>query len=186
MAKKLYLYKLLSNIAHPPRKSEASEGVFISEHWNIIGLDRTLWRTNKIRNFEQSFDIKQFEVRQNKFDLLILTAEKIGIKLIKIDFLHDLTDEEDELLFDILRIEDTNKIINFIYEQRFECGNDVEQVTFIDKGKPIRNWISLSREGVLTLNSNEENPQEVISQVPIGVLSGTYLPIPDEIEERYL
>lgn len=167
-----------------PIHNSVSDGIFVARQWPLLGLDRNIWRGNKIKDFERNNPLKQFEVRQNKFDLLVYNAEKIGIQLIRINFTNDLLDEEHEELIQLLRRNDSESILEFIEEQRYELGNDIEEITFTEKNASFNNKITLSREGVLTIDSNEENPQNVISKESIGVLSGTFLPNFDDQGER--
>jgi hypothetical protein len=172
--KKLYLYKMLSD--HVQSQDNNEDGVFIAKNGSLLGLDRNKWRGNEISEFEQSYPLKPFEVRQKKFDLLISYAKDIPLDIRRINFSNDLLEEEHDNLKNFLRSHDFQGLLEFIEEQRYEFGNDIEEITFVDNEFLANYPVTLSRNGVLTVDDLEEKIPEVISTIPIGVLSGTFLP----------
>ncbi|WP_042348225.1 hypothetical protein [Bacillus massiliigorillae] len=182
MVKKLYLFKLLSkyNQNKPPLHTNLDDGIFISENNTILGLDRSNWKDHKIKNFRNEYIIKPFEVRQNKFDQLLLSLDKFNADLIKISFTNDLFDDEHADLLSLIRSKDIDGLIKFVNEQRYEFGNDIEEITFKDKQKRIHENISFSRNAVLTAEIEENKLEDIISSRPIGLLAGTYFPFTEE------
>ncbi|MFU1795428.1 hypothetical protein ACM1RC_16300 [Paenibacillus azoreducens] len=173
MSKKLFMYRLLSNEV---TNVENDEGIILSYKWNLIGLDRHIWKDEKIRNLSRQLNIRAFEVKQNNFDLLLTSAPLLDITIVKVEFSDDLSEEEHEELVYILRNKKFEALTEFIDTQRYEFEKDIEQITF--RFNYISNFhnITFSRDGVLTVDLNDGELRNLISTEPIGLLSGLYLP----------
>jgi hypothetical protein len=182
--KKVYLYRLLSDLFNNSVSSNIEDGIFVANNWPLLGLDRKIWRGDKIKAIENTLPLKSFEVRQKKFDLFISYSNEFDIDLLRIDFTNELLDTEHDEIKGLLRSKDIKGLLDFIDEQRFDLGNDVEEITFIENKHLPHTAISFSREAVLTLELNEENLPDIMSTEPIGILAGTYIPFIEEERDR--
>lgn len=176
------MYRILPGYKDTPFHSNEQDGVFLSHNWPLLGLDRQIWRGQKVKKFQTEIPVKPFEVRQKKFDLLISISKEIGIRLIKINFSNDLYEEEHIALLSLIRMSDIEGILQFIEQQRYDFGNDIESITFLVDDSNPKEHVTFTREGVLISDIDDEQElEDMLSSLPIGVLSGTYLPNLEEL-----
>lgn len=173
VTKKLFLYRLLGNHNDSPPFDLSKNGVIISNKWPLMGLDRHIWRGDKIRDFEKSFRLKPFEVEQDNFDLFIRLANNIGIKILHVEFSEELSEEEDQQLRNIIRTNSTDQLLDFIEFQRDEMARDVEGITFLIDSFKTFCPIKFTRNAVLTVEQNDEvSPHSIMGAIPVGLLAG--------------
>jgi hypothetical protein len=182
MSKKLYMYRILPGYQEHSFCSNTQDGIFLSNNWPLLGLDRQVWRGQDFRKFETEISVKPFEVRQKKFDLLIATSKSMGVKLIKIEFTNDLNENEHIELINLISASKLEDILRFVEQQRYDFGNDIQSITFLVEGSNFKEHVTFTREGVLISDIDDQELSDVLSSSPIGVLTGTYLPNPEELE----
>jgi hypothetical protein len=102
--------------------------------------------------------------------------------LIRIKFSNELMEEEHGQLIEFLREKNINELLEFVYEQRYDFGNDVEEITFKNKSSEINERVSVSRNAVLTADIKDDKIIELMSTEPIGMLAGTYIPYSSDSE----
>jgi hypothetical protein len=186
MVKKFYLFRMLDtpNPSESPLTSNYSKGVIKSDIWPLLGLERKLWKDYKINSIQDKYVLKPFEVRQKKFNQLVESLDQFGVDLVRINFANDLYDDEHKTLIDLIRGKDINGLLEFIEEQRYDFGNDIEEVTFKEKDKKIHESVTFSRNAVLTAPLDDQDFTELISSKAIGLLAGTYIPVSEDGSER--
>lgn len=172
MTVKMYLYKLLSNEATVVE----TDGVASSDIWNLMAFDRTKWRSQKLRSIVSKYKLKPFEVNQNDFDLMINYSNEMKIKILDIEFVDKLSEQDTDDLNDVIRKAFVEQLIDFVHYQRYENQNDILNLTFRFDHISKYHLINFSSDAVLTLERVEENINEILSTQPIGVLAGKYMP----------
>lgn len=177
MTVKLYLYKLLSNEA----TIVETDGVASSDMWNLMAFDRTKWRSQKLRAIVSKYKLKPFEVNQNDFDLMINYSKEMKIKILDIEFVDKLSDQETDDFNTIIQKALVEKLIDFIQLQRYENQNDIMNLTFRFDNISQYHLINFSSDAVLTLERVDENLNDILSTQPIGVLAGKYMPFESSI-----
>jgi len=173
--KKFYLYKALINNAHDNFETNM-DGIIWSNDFSLLGFDRKIWRGDKIKSVEDLLCLKPFEVEQRSYERLIMLSKRIGITVLSITFTDELSSDEIDELIVLLHTNEPEDLIAFIEEQRFQNLNEIEEITFAsinDSGKA--DYISCSRNAVLTLDADDRNINHFLSAPSIGVLSGNYL-----------
>ena len=179
--RKFYLYRMLQNQSHGNAEI-TEEGVIWSEDRSLLGLDRMLWRGDRIQSVEQILRLKPFEVEQRSYERLITLADKLKIAILSVKFTSDLDYDDFDELKGLLRANDAQKLIRFIENQRFDQLNEIEEITFATRlANNKAKYISFSRDAVLTLDDDGVDLNEFLSAPPIGILSGNYMPYADLI-----
>ncbi|HBW38767.1 hypothetical protein [Desulfosporosinus sp. BICA1-9] len=173
--KKFYLYKALFDNAHDNIQANL-DGIIWSNDFSLLGFDRKIWRGDKIKSVEDLLRLKPFEVEQRSYEQLIILAKHLGITVLSIGFTDELSADEYDELVELLHTDEPDDLIAFIEEQRFHKLNEIEEITFASKNESGKlNYISFSRNAVLTLDADDRNINLFLSAPPIGVLSGNYL-----------
>lgn len=179
--KKLYLYwsleknsKFQSSQTFISPHSE-NDGVFVSHRWPVLGLDTSIWRGQKIIEAEKEYSIKQFHIHQKNFDKFLFYSSDLGIRILKITFEGEFDDEEWDDLAKVLRKNDPVEMMNYARFQRNELGRDIREITFIFDSS-FGKQITFSKEGVITFRNEENEIANLLETVPMGILSGVYLP----------
>ncbi len=174
------MYRLLSQCFDSPDKPASTnttdKGVFLAEKWPLLGLDRKHWKDYNIQSFQSICNIKPFEVRQKKFDQFIAYLDQLNLDLTRIKFSSDLLEEEHEQLIKLLRQRELPELLEFVYQQRYDFGNDVEEISFKPKNNGMNNIVSISRNAVLTADLEDDAITDLMSSEPIGILAGTFIP----------
>lgn len=185
--KKLYLYwRVLTSPSNENEKFTTNKGVLLSYKWpGLLGLDRSLWRGHRLDLFEKELSLKSFEVTQTLFERFIEFADNIGIRIISLEFTEELPDDDDHRLRYLLRNPDYDRMLDFVHEQSRVYGRDIESASFSPNASRSFTHITITKNAVLIVENEEEPVSEIMSSMPIGLLSGNYIPNLDEMAKSH-
>jgi len=167
MKKVIYLYR-----AFPEKigglTNNKHNGVYFRSGTNLVGLDLDTITHPCRSQIVQNYSLREFEVDQNKFELLIKTLPSLGARVTSVEVSpmnSDTSLKED--LDDAIYHQDIKTILLLICQFR-EQDVDIEAIEFFWQ----ENRIKFTRLAELDLSANAPDISHVLNTLPIGILAG--------------
>jgi len=163
----VHLYESIGNMKND--FSHFSEDLFAFDSFPVVGIvSNDSLNMPSRQTIVKELKLKPFEIIQDHFDLFIKKADKLGVKLQKIEFTHEIEFELEEEIDDALYNNDYEEIFKIIKQIRNEHV-DIFSISFFYEGNRYRMTKHAVAE-VLGESSNEI--PNIIIQSPLSLIAG--------------
>lgn len=144
------------------------EGLVMRSGTSLVGVNTDIITKADRDRLVHEYGLREFEVDQEKFHVIIEKLGVLGAKLTNLEFFDSYLDEEtfDEFTY-AMENQEIEALLRIIKE-RWNEGNDLRALEYFLNGYRIR-YTSLAE---LDVSAASPNLQEVLNTYPIGVLSG--------------
>lgn len=148
--------------------SQESLGVYRRQGTNLVAIDlNTITDIGLRQKIVKDYSLREFEIEQDKFLLLIKSLPKLGAYLTFVEISKRYATEYEDQLIAAIQSQDLKSVCTII-EECWSIGADIQAIEFLCNGNRIR----FTRLAELDLSANEIDINKILNAQAIGVLAG--------------
>ncbi|GGB53096.1 hypothetical protein [Fictibacillus barbaricus] len=114
----------------------------------------------------KKYNLLPYEINQSNYDYVLLHSDSLDLHVLDITLDYDIDINLKTELLSAVKERDIKIAINILKDIREET--DIQSVSFIYKGRQMR----VSKFGVIEIDSNYDELQELAIYSPVGILTG--------------